>query len=344
MTDQEKPDHWRSLASEIGAEVPPEQDTADRQASEEDAASRETPSESEQVAAPKPERVERPVRPARPRANWMELAEQLGVAPSEMPQATPPRAVPPQTPAEPPEEAVASASDWPSVSVEPPDWLERQPAVETLDEVVLPESVEPPQVSGDAVEKAEAVEPKLPRKRKKRRRRLREPESAAELTDGDKKVEEVELGPVLPTIAGDSDAEPAAETGPAESSDEPPKRRRRGRGGRRKSTGEKKPAGDVRKPIADEAFAQDTSDEEDDFDQDDESPSETEDHPDKSSRKAAGSVHRGIPSWEDAVGVVIEANLENRSKRGGGDGSSRPRRGRGRGSRDKGGRERGTSK
>jgi hypothetical protein len=65
---------------------------------------------------------------------------------------------------------------------------------------------------------------------------------------------------------------------------------------------------------------------------------------DDTSYKEAGFAHRGIPSWEEAVGVVIAANLESRSKRGAGDSSSQVRRGRGRGGRERGGRERGGPK
>ncbi|HBO44411.1 MAG TPA: hypothetical protein DD670_10860 [Planctomycetaceae bacterium] len=48
-------------------------------------------------------------------------------------------------------------------------------------------------------------------------------------------------------------------------------------------------------------------------------------------------AHRGIPSWREAVGMVIETNLSKRSKKGSGDSSNRPREHRGRGGRGKNG-------
>ena len=47
--------------------------------------------------------------------------------------------------------------------------------------------------------------------------------------------------------------------------------------------------------------------------------------------------HRGIPSWDEAVEHIIATNLENRSKKSGGDASPRSRGGRSRGGRDKSG-------
>ena len=42
--------------------------------------------------------------------------------------------------------------------------------------------------------------------------------------------------------------------------------------------------------------------------------------------KPAKTKHRSIPTWEEAVGLIIGGNIENRSKRSGG-GSSRGRGG-----------------
>ena len=51
--------------------------------------------------------------------------------------------------------------------------------------------------------------------------------------------------------------------------------------------------------------------------------------------KPAKPSHRGIPSWQEAVDVLISANLEARSKKTNGGSSSHSRGGRGRGSREK---------
>lgn len=52
--------------------------------------------------------------------------------------------------------------------------------------------------------------------------------------------------------------------------------------------------------------------------------------------KAAKGSHRSIPSWEEAVGIIITGNMEARAKRPSGS-SSRSRGGRNRGGRDKSG-------
>jgi hypothetical protein len=43
--------------------------------------------------------------------------------------------------------------------------------------------------------------------------------------------------------------------------------------------------------------------------------------------------HRGIPSWEDAIGMIVATNMEARSKNPNAGGSPRGRGGRGRGGR-----------
>jgi len=58
--------------------------------------------------------------------------------------------------------------------------------------------------------------------------------------------------------------------------------------------------------------------------------------PDNASKAAKGS-HRSIPSWEEAVGIIIAGNMEARAKRTSGSSSSRSRGGRNRGGRDKSG-------
>ena len=60
-------------------------------------------------------------------------------------------------------------------------------------------------------------------------------------------------------------------------------------------------------------------------------------------QKAAGSSHRGIPSWEEAVGMVIAANQEARSKKPSEDTSSRARGSRSRSGKEKTGKRQGKS-
>ncbi|MBN2217980.1 MAG: hypothetical protein JW719_11450 [Pirellulales bacterium] len=332
MSNQDKSNHWRLLASEIGAETPPEPEATEPPPTVEPAGP--VAEDSKSTSATKPERPHRSARPPRSRANWMELAEQLGVEVPETPEAASEESAAKAT------RPTATAPEEPNAAVEPPEWLDHGRELETLDEVVFP--VSSPSAPRAAVprgedEGTEAAEAKLPRKRKKRRRRGRESKSAAEPAVREEMDEEAEMESVYPEIAEAADKEPADEgERDAESGGKASRRKRRGRGGRRRSTGAGKTSDDATKKR-----------DEDDLDETARetrkrgsgrrlSEEEDEEDEDGASRKAAGFAHRGIPSWEEAVGIVIGINLESRAKRGPSEGSPRPRGGRGRRGRDKG--------
>lgn len=330
MSNQDKSDHWRLLASEIGAESCPEPEATEPPPTDEPAGP--VAEDSQATSATKPERPQRSSRPPRPRANWMELAEQLGVAVPETPE------VSSEASAAKANRPTATAPEEPNMAVEPPEWLDHGSELETLDEVVFPVSAPRAAVPRGEDEAAEAAESKLPRKRKKRRRRGRESKSAAEPAVRDEMDEDAETELAHPEIAEADDKEPADEgERAAESGGKASRRKRRGRGGRRRSTGAGKASDDAIKK-RDEDDLDETARETrkrvsggrllEDEDEDDEE--------DGATRKAPGFAHRGIPSWEEAVGVVIGINLESRAKRGPSEGSSRPRGGRGRRGRDKG--------
>jgi len=339
MPNHGESDHWRSLASEIGVDVPPEQHPTDQATLEDKSGSSDKGPDAGSTAAArtKRDRTPKPAQPSRPRANWGELAEQLGVVPAETPEA--PRQAAPVMPVakeRTPVEAVAPrAAAWQSVPDKPLDWLEREPSEETL------EGAAPSGVSHrpSGPDEGKAFERKS--RRRRRRRRSREPREGVGTPDVGAGDEASELAVPESSFQGEPEEEPAVETRRAERAPESTRRKRRGRGNRRRSKGGKPPADEASRVVA-EAAAEAPLTEEPvlDLDEDEEKPLTEEEHGDESSQRAAGLAHRGIPSWEEAVGVVIAANLEARAKRGGGDASSRPRGGRGRGGRKRGGSQR----
>ncbi len=348
MSNHAKRDHWQSLASDLGADVPPEKDPADPQASEEESKKPEAASGSESAPAAAEGRQQQRPRAARSRANWMELAEQLGVLPSETP---PPR--PPETPAEP----LAAMPPLPSISDElpaPTDWLDRDLLAEPPEEVASRGPVEQAGGADDSEDEQRAIERKLPRKRKKRRRRSREARAAAELSEREKKTEGVESVPgpeVAEEPVGDAtDVEPitegASETERADLAADTPRRKRRPRGGRKKSPTRKRAAVKVPEKDSDEESSDEPPAAEEPSREQDKKKRSKKKEPQRGPKpqKTAGSSHRGIPSWEEAVGIVIEANLGTRSKKTSGDSSSRGRGGRGRGGKDKKGSNKAKSK
>lgn len=112
---------------------------------------------------------------------------------------------------------------------------------------------------------------------------------------------------------GDGEISFASETESSDSrSEERRPRRRRRRGRRERSAREESTADRPR-----EAFAEDESDESADLDLDDSLPAEEgfddEDHGDEEGDSPRIGF-RNIPTWDDAVGVLIAANMESRAK------------------------------
>jgi hypothetical protein len=309
MTDPKRTDHWDLIASELGAEPASEQHE-------------ENPGPAaEQPATVVPERPrEQPVRrPKRPQADWDALAGTLGVAPE-----------PAEVLAEPAEETVtgqrrpeqpdqAPAADRPvevfqqaepvielsaASPFQPLDWLAEEAAE------LSPAGVEPSVEPG-----VEPAEKKSTRRRRKRRRKPRDSDAA--------KVA-AQPAATLPTVEGPEDElEEPAQVQPQRDEDRPQqdrsKRRRRRPGARRKKTpsgqgavaeeaelpAERPP--EVRKePKQPPARVAEPPDDLDELD--------SEDDDDRVSRPS----HRAIPTWEEAIGLIVSANLESRAKNPGG--------------------------
>lgn len=331
MSDKNKADHWQSLASEIGAEVPPEAATPSAPELPPAEAGGELP-----ARRAKADRAPKSARPPRRRANWMELAEQLGVAPSESQEPAPTdAATEPLAAEEPP--------IWPSASPEPQDWLMQEPLIDTFEGSPAAETARgETHASGDRQGRDESERPS--HRRKKRRRRGRESRTADAPSERVSPTESPDAGTVEEAAETPEEGASSSSTPDAPSRETPgrrtSRRRRRGRGDRRRSAAESAVSGESSEAVPDDVLAQGPAIADEDVDREEDERS-TLDEDDERSSTDGGFAHRGIPSWEEAVGVVIAANLESRSKRGAGDASSRPRGGRGRGGRDRGGRDRG---
>lgn len=320
MSNHGKPDHWQSLAFDLGAKVPAEPDPSDQTSSEDPSKTPSKTSRSESPPTAEPPRASRPPRAPRPQTNWTGLAESLGV-PSESPQLAPPE--------------VSATEAEPCVFSEALDWMEPQPLIEPLDEAALdtpPGRVAPE----DGCE--ESTKERLSRKRRKRRRRPRESTSENETKTDGAEPDPLHKEP-QDLVEEESVAHPTDEA-TGEVVVTPSKRRRRGRG-RRKSAS-KRVADDTPEQDVEEASDEPLSDDEPTRERGRNKRTREEmiEPDDESDPNKPGPSHRGIPSWEEAVGVVVAANLEARSKKSPKEASSRTRGNRSRGGKAKTGSKR----
>ena len=164
--------------------------------------------------------------------------------------------------------------------------------------------------------KEESDKPKKERRRGRRRGRHRDQDDEVEA------VEIIEEEDVL-ILPDDLDQEP---WGLEEESAEEPKskkRRRRSRRSRKPATVEPEEVEAVEESFDVEIFDEDEDDDE------------------VETSKKIPKSHRGIPSWEEAIGMVVDKNLGTRNGQTGESRGSRPRGGRGRSGRRGGGRSRG---
>lgn len=163
--------------------------------------------------------------------------------------------------------------------------------------------------------------PKKERRRGRRRGRRRNKEQEVE------SVETVEEEETL-TSSTRSDAE-SSEDEESEERSSKGRPRRRSRRSRKPATESK----DREPKECEPKECEPSKDEDEDNDVDEELDldvfGEEEEHDDEKSERQLKS-HRGIPSWQDAIGMVIDRNLGTRNERSDEQRSSRPRGGRGR--------------
>ncbi len=272
------------------------------------------------------------------------LASELGLAPAP-PAITPPAIAPPTSvaapPSSPPEQSRRGATP-PEAPEESPNFFdERFDFEEPFD---LLESSESPAATAEAT--AEATEPteKRPHKRRRRRRRgrggeQREPREAgasaaaddrsADLASNSAKDSDREFVADGGEAVGPRRAHEEAETGESENHRSKRRRPRRGRNRRDTETGAaaagelpdaRTHSSPVKSHEVDAVEADVLADDDIDLGEGDDA------------ERPARLGFRGIPTWEEAVGLLIDKNLEARAKRPAGG----PHHGRGnRGPRDK---------
>jgi len=312
MSDAEKQDHWKLLASDLGAEVSPEVSPARQPASEE--GSKPGVISSRAKAKGKSRDGASPARRSPVGGDWGSLAKQLGIAASE---STPAEAVAP----------VPAKTTEPR-RVETPRVVSAERTTPTP--AALPKEAVGAEVSARSSETDSAPPTKLPRKRKKRSRRSRDRERARTVEGTADEARGAAQAPAPPTedmetFLDEADLAPAdAEATDSHERTERPERARRGRGRRKKSSRRRPAEACSQCPAKDDAGAVESS-------------MAGEEDPNSEEDGDVGFVHRGIPSWREAVGVVIEANLATRARKGSGESSNRPRDNRGRGGRGRNG-------
>jgi len=327
MTEPNVSNHWDLLASELGATTPSEESAAPQ------------PSPAPPPSVQKPVHHERKAPPAT--ANWDMLASELGIAP-----AAPVAPVASVTPAEP---AAAAPSPEP-VAAEPelkpflpwtpkPDPLadlfgplpERE-RTETPSEAPeespnyfderfdfeepydLLESSEAEKSTEEAVgEDSESTEEKRPRRRRRRRRRgrggeQRRPSEPVSDEDSGQVASEEEAVAAGEESLGEEEQPVGEESETGRTSDRRSRRRRPRRGRNRRDTESESPAGAEPVSSVEEEFEHTES-----FD--DAETAEAGAEGDVEGEQPARMGFRGIPTWEDAVGLLIDKNIEARSKR-----------------------------
>lgn len=360
MTDPQGPDHWDTLASEIGASSPPPERIEEEK----------PPKDLAPIPAARAKSAEAPAKkPPRPPADWSRIAEDLGIEGREEPghvadaeSNAPLRIDPGETPAGAKEEprepgspfarsekaapesptptsiaAAAGSPDleigWGEASCEPPE-----PLVEATGTDLVPAGSEA-RLPGFPDERplppAGREDRTTGRRRRKRRQKPKQ--------DGGEKPAN---GPVAEVASGESPDKPAgarASTLDGETKERPKRRRRRRGSGRKKGAGR----GDDESAESGSEHELGAAREESEIvsevaDEADEREPDAQGEPADQNRAERGSrgSNRGIPTWEEAVGIVISANMESRAKNPGSTSSSRSRGPRGRSGRGRPGRGR----
>lgn len=285
-------DHWNDLASVLGAEVreePPLPESHGPQPEDETAASPKP------LSSTPPEKPNKPRRPSAP-ANWDALATSLGVELPQQPvieqpesglESQPDEQAP--EPAMSTEQLAETVENLSEFSRSAPASLGHEPTVVIVEETVTV-FADPGEV--DAEESDEDSRSEEPaRGRPKHRRRLRSRADQRQAAPADSDAEAVaDVEPEDDDAAGEAEAEETLRS-----------KRRRPRRRRQKSSVSEAKAGARSEAESDEL---DTADGLDSDDRQESSDEET----------GGGKMgHRSIPAWQEAIGIIVEKNLESRS-------------------------------
>jgi hypothetical protein len=319
MSEHEKTDHWQDLANLLGAEPPPLGEKGSIE---------EPPPWASPVGPPAPAPVEPPAPRPRAPTDWSRLANELGI---EVPLKPEPEPTPKQETADLAREAAVSMVD----ELSPFQPLET--AQEIFSEIAEQEGSE--EIGSEGMDAREAVSEEVPahetasagglaeqpgtgerRGRRRRRRRRGRREGLGKTSETSQ-----------PAEARPEPAEPGAGREAAErKKDEPDDRRSRHRRRRRGSdrprleeavAGEPADAAPAQGFLAPEPFAKGLFDTEQEpagapaAAESDEFLDEPHGEADGESEGASDKPsHRAIPTWLDAVNLVISANLEARAR------------------------------
>ena len=330
MTDQDKADPWASLASELGIAPPVGRPEAEPQAIA--PASSPAPTSSPVPAPPAPKAPPRkPPERTRSTSDWDTLASELGLPPESLPREQP-------APTEARREEPVAREEEPAPRAEPVEPEIREPSIfgeeaggfaETVD--LMEDTTEFTERAAETAESPpETEEQRLSRRRRKRRRRGRgtsradATQPAAERSELDLPAAPEEV-PVAETAADEIAAGDAvANEGPGDEAGEEDRsgRRRSRRSGRRRK---RRPEGaEVREEAAGESESdasearppRDFRPEGSEFAPRD----DADDYADEAGDEAGDDKefrvgHRAIPTWDEAIGLIIAKNMESRAKR-----------------------------
>ncbi len=374
MTDSRKTNHWDLLASKLGAGPPPAEEETPEVESAEEEKQQESEAGAGPRGQQRPPR-EPACRPAKPPTDWSRVADEVGVEPSEEDASIgseeaelfPPSdfeevleetadlrtemvsAESPTSDAAAPEaetEAAEHRLDSAGPGIQPSDFAAGlgEPEVEsTCKDLVPMDAVAKPLTLGEEPP-TEEEEPKAARRRRKRRRKPSkvidgEPaEAVSEEGDSDSGQPRPQGLTGESSPSQDADTAELADVSAGEEQESPgrPRRRRRRRTTGRKKEPDKTDGRSSSKTDDGRELAA-AGDEPAEAKSDDAGGKREAQPKPKSERasKSTRSSHRGIPSWREAVDIVISANLEARSKKPDGGFPSRSRGGHSRSGRDR---------
>jgi hypothetical protein len=311
MTDSNSPSHWDVLASMLGAKPP--QEEVSRQPS---------PPAAKQPSAPKtPARASQPPKPPQT-SSWDVLATNLGisqVAPPELPKTPPKPVTAPSDVVTPPlPEPGRRSATQPETPEESPNFFdERFDFEEPFD---LLEASEAP-----VVPSAETpTEPTEPTEKRPRRRRRRRRGRGGERQDSQEKnmpaVSDSATDVMSTPAESDSEHEPSADKTEVtdqehigDESEKPRPKRRRSRRGKKRRDTEAIPAAADEHSSSHAKTPPSKSHDADEFEE--EMPFDDSIPLGEGEERPARLGFRGIPTWDEAVGMLIEKNLEARAKR-----------------------------
>jgi hypothetical protein len=220
----------------------------------------------------------------------------------------------------------ADAVNWGSAFVSPRTNVESSFLFTEGEEAVFSEDI-PDASEGSDVEGEEGDNKERRPRRRRRGGRGRGRKSERSETGEEGAIEETTLDDDAIIIGEGEDA--AGESEEGEATTEKRRRRRRPRGGRTRRDEEGEATGEADESQVRRRIAAHVGEEEDDEDDDTDDDLDAEDG---DSEEGGRASHRNLPTWNDAIGVIVEGNLAQRSKAPAKQ-QGAPARGRGRGGR-----------